>query len=131
MAFMGVDEAPLFFFQPYPGMELFDYLVENNRVKLDDNYFNSLATVSTGKFSPPDFSFSEHVGKTELWFYRFATTIMVILISYLVRPKRFLRSINNIFFSDKSATVIEQRLKDQIRALTTFLAQKPKRLKRL
>lgn len=119
MAFIGVDESPLFFFQPYPGMELFDYLVKNNRVKLNDSYFNSLATVSTGKFSPPDFSFSEHVGKTELWFYRFATTIMVILISYLVRPKRILRSIHNIFFSDKSATVIEQRLKDQIRALTT------------
>ena len=72
MVLMGVDEAPVFPFQAYPGMEIFDQLVEKGEIVVNDEYLNGLATLSTGKFTPPDFCFSEHVSKTELYLFRLA-----------------------------------------------------------
>jgi len=112
---MGVDEAPVFPFQAYPGMEIFDQLVEKGEIVVNDEYLNGLATLSTGKFTPPDFCFSEHVSKTELYLFRLAATIWMIILSYMVRPQRVIRTIGNLFFTSKSATVLEQRLKDKIR----------------
>ncbi|MDC0947147.1 cobalamin-dependent protein [Nitrospinaceae bacterium] len=117
LVLMGVDEAPVFPFQAYPGMELFDGLVKKGEIVVNDDYLNGLATLSTGKFSPPDFCFSEHISKTELYIYRLAATIWMILLSYVVRPQRIARTIKNIFFTSKSATVLEQRLKDKIRKI--------------
>ena len=113
LVLMGVDEAPVFPFQAYPGMEIFDSLVEKGEITVNDEYLDGLATLSTGKFTPPDFYFSEHVSKMELFLYRLAATIWMILLSYIVRPQRFLRTFKNLFFTSKSATVLEQRIKDK------------------
>ena len=47
---MGVEEAPLYPFQPYPGTELFDSLQEKGKVVLGDAYFEALATLSTESY---------------------------------------------------------------------------------
>ena len=112
LVLMGVDEAPVFPFQAYPGMELFDQLVKKGEIIVSDEYLDGLATLSTGKFSPPAFCFSEHVSKTELYIYRLVATIWMIFLSYAVRPQRIIRTVKNLFFTSKSATVLEQRLKD-------------------
>tara|TARA_B100000686_G_scaffold355077_1_gene469652 strand:- start:163 stop:1662 length:1500 start_codon:yes stop_codon:yes gene_type:complete len=117
LSFYGVDEAPLFPFQPYPGTELFDYLVAKKRIVLSPDYFNSLATLSNGRLSPPDHFYSEYIGKTELFFYRITGTFLSYLISYSVRPQRILRTIKNLFFVNKTATVFEQRIKDKFRVM--------------
>ena len=114
-AWIGVDEAPLYPFQPYPGTELFNYLVSTGKVKTSDSYFETLATLSTGKFSIPDDSYCEHVGRRELHFYRVAGFFIFLLLSYALRPLRILRTLKNLFFTDKSSTVFEQRLKDKLR----------------
>jgi len=116
-AWMGVDEAPLYPFQPYPGSELFKYLIGNGRIHLNDHYFDTLATLSTGKFSVPDESFCEHIGRYELHFYRVMGFFLYYLLSYTLRPKRILRTLKNLFFSDKSSTVFEQRIKDKLRRI--------------
>ena len=67
---MGCEESPTFPFQAYPGTELFDNLLKNKKLKLNDDYFNSLATLSTGKLTPPDISYNEFMGRYELYFYR-------------------------------------------------------------
>ena len=118
--FMGVEESPTYPFQAYPGTELFDMLVKKKEIKLNDNYFNSLATLSTGKLTPPDVSYNEYIGRYELYFYRIIGLIISYLISYLTRPKRIFRTINS-FFTDRSATVIEQRLKDNLKRSKFFL----------
>tara|TARA_B100000029_G_scaffold40169_2_gene37488 strand:- start:15483 stop:17042 length:1560 start_codon:yes stop_codon:yes gene_type:complete len=118
--FMGVEESPTYPFQAYPGTELFNMLVKKKEIKLNDNYFNSLATLSTGKLTPPDVSYNEYIGKYELYFYRILGLIISYLISYLTRPKRIFRTIKS-FFTDRSATVIEQRLKDNLKRSKFFL----------
>ena len=118
--FMGVEESPIYPFQAYPGTELFDNLLKEKKIKLDDNYFNSLATLSTGKLTPPDISYNEFMGRYELYFYRITGLITSYVISYLTRPKRIFRTIKSIF-SDKSSTVIEQRLKDNLRKSKIFI----------
>ncbi|OGR50725.1 MAG: hypothetical protein A3I11_02125 [Elusimicrobia bacterium RIFCSPLOWO2_02_FULL_39_32] len=114
-ALMGVDEAPLYPFQPYPGTELFDYLLNKGKLKVNDSYFEILSTLSTGKFSMPDDSFCENVGKRELHFYRILGFFSFYFLSYVLFPKRILRTILNLFFTNKSSTVFEQRLKDKLR----------------
>ena len=116
---MGVEESPIYPFQAYPGTELFDKLLKEKKIKLNDKYFNSLATLSTGKLTPPDISYSNYIGRYELYFYRILGLILSYLISYVTRPKRIFRTIKSIF-SDKSATVIEQRLKDILRKSKIF-----------
>ena len=51
--FMGVEEAPIFLFQPYPGTELFDHLIKKGEIVLNDEYFDSLNTLSNGELRPP------------------------------------------------------------------------------
>jgi anaerobic magnesium-protoporphyrin IX monomethyl ester cyclase len=114
LAFMGIDEAPLFFFQPYPGTELFSYLLEKKEVELNDIYFDKLATLSTGNLRPPEKTYSEHVGKRELYFYRIFGQLLFLAFMYVLNPSRIIRTIRNILFRDVTSTVFEQRIKDRL-----------------
>ena len=116
-AWMGVDEAPIFPFSPYPGSELFDDLTKKGEIKLNDEYFDTLASLSPGKFALPKFSVSDHVSKLELHVYRVFGFFFFYVLSYLLHPVRFLRSFRNILFSEKSSTVFEQRIKDRLRRI--------------
>lgn len=125
-AWIGVEECPLFPFQPYPGTELFDYLLSKGRIRLDANYFDSLATLSNGKLSIPDQSFCEHVGKLELYFYRIVFGFFVFyFLSYLFRPWRIARTLRNVFSSSHSDTVFEQRIKDKWRKIKLRATARP------
>ena len=46
MAALGVDEVPFFIFSAYPGTEIFQGLLENKVVKLNDAYFMSLVSLT-------------------------------------------------------------------------------------
>lgn len=116
-AWMGVDEAPLYLFQPYPGSELFRGLVARGEIALNDSYFDSLAGFSTGLLRPPPRTFCQSVGRLELFTYRVLGMSIAYLLSYVLRPKRILRTIRNVLFSNRSSTVLEQRVKDRLRRL--------------
>jgi radical SAM superfamily enzyme YgiQ (UPF0313 family) len=117
---MGCEESPTFPFQAYPGTELFDSLFKNKKLKLNDDYFNSLATLSTGKLTPPDISYNEFMGRHELYFYRIIGLIFSYAISYITRPKRIFRTLKSIF-TDRSSSVFEQRIKDNLRKSKIFI----------
>jgi len=118
-AFMGVEDAPTYYFNAYPGTELFDQLLREKKIKLDDDYFHSLATLSHYNLTPTNVSYNEYMGRYELYFYRMAGMILAYSISYLFRPKRILRTIKSIF-KDDSSTVVEQRFKDRLRKSNLF-----------
>lgn len=120
---MGVEDAPLFGFQPYPGTELFDYLLNKKRIALNESYFDSLATFSNGKlFELPADSYCENVGRLELHLYRLLFGFCTVyFLSYLLHPSRILRTLRNIFSSSRSSTVFEQRIKDRIRKVKPAL----------
>lgn len=114
-AWMGVEDCILAPFQPYPGSELFRELVASGRIAPGDEYFETLATLSTGRLSPPDGSYCEGVGRRELHFYRVAGFLLFYVLSYLLRPARILRTVFRLLFTETSNTVFEQRLKDKWR----------------
>lgn len=116
-AWFGVDDCPLYPFQPYPGSELFRYLKDNGTITLKDSYFEELATLSTGKFSLPKKSFCEHIGLYELHMYRLIGFFLFYFLSYALHPYKVVRTIKNLFFTEKSNSVFEQRMKDQLRRL--------------
>lgn len=114
-AWMGVDEAPLYPFQPYPGSACFDELVEAQRIRLDDTYFLTLATLSTGRLGPAKESYCRHVGRLQLYLYRMFGMALFYGLSYLRRPGRILRTLRQVFWGSQTTTVLEQRLKDRVR----------------
>ena len=63
--FMGVEEAPIFLFQPYPGTELFHYLIDKGEIIINDEYFDSLNTLSNGELRPPSQTFNIYMSRYE------------------------------------------------------------------
>ncbi len=107
LAIIGVDDAPLYVFSPYPGTELFKDLINKKRIKVTDEYFQSLACqMDLSKSS----NLCEKIGPKELGFYRIIGMSLFYILSYLLYPGRIIRSIRNIFFTFKTDTVFEQRV---------------------
>jgi radical SAM superfamily enzyme YgiQ (UPF0313 family) len=123
-AWIGVDEIALGLFQPYPGTELFEGLRRRGRVAVNDEYFETLAHFSTGKLSPATASVCDAVGRHELYCYRVLGTLLFLALAYGRRPARIWRTIHNIAFTDRSSTVIEQRLRDRLRRMRAALASR-------
>lgn len=114
MAVNGVDEAPVFLFMPYPGSEIFRDLANAGLVKPSDAYFLSLNSLNGKYMSLKSLSFNETMGPGELVVYRTIFMAANYLLSYLLYPKRILRTLRS-FGSTDSATVLEHRLKDALR----------------
>jgi DNA-binding transcriptional ArsR family regulator len=124
-AWIGVDEIALGLFQPYPGTELFEALRRRGAIELNDDYFETLAHFSTGKLSPTTASVCDAVGRYELYCYRILGTLLFVALSYLLRPARIWRTIHNIGFTDRSSTVIEQRIRDRLRRMRAMVSSRP------
>lgn len=116
MAVIGVDEVPLFIFSSYPGTEIFRDLCERNEVTLNDAYFLSLISLN-GKFSNllPDGVTARHVSRFELASLRLAFMLINYGLSYVLYPRRILRTLRNLFTGQASATVLENRLQDALK----------------
>jgi len=107
LAIIGVDDAPLYVFSPYPGTELFNDLISKKRIKVNNEYFQSLACqMDLSKSS----NLCEKIGAKELGLYRIIGMSLFYILSYLLYPGRIIRSIRNIFFTFKTDTVFEQRV---------------------
>ena len=107
LAIIGVDDAPLYAFSPYPETELFKDLINKKRIKVTDEYFQSLACqMDLSKSS----NLCEKIGPKELGLYRIIGMSLFYILSYLLYPRRIIRSIRNIFFTFKTDTVFEQRV---------------------
>ena len=93
-AVLGVNDAYVGAFAPYPGSELFDQLHKNGQISnLDDKYFYNLSSNSDIFNS---YSFSKHVSTAMLAFYRLGGMSMFYIISFILHPKRLFRLFSNI-----------------------------------
>ncbi|MBI3021810.1 MAG: B12-binding domain-containing radical SAM protein [Candidatus Omnitrophica bacterium] len=119
MAWMGVDDAPLFLFSPYPGSELYHYLRSTGAIqKMDNDYFESLLCfMDLSKSS----RYCERIGPLELNIYRCVGMSLFYVLSYLRHPARIVRTIRNLWHSE-SATVFEQRLIEMKRRVSMAMA---------
>ncbi|MGH8008333.1 MAG: B12-binding domain-containing radical SAM protein, partial [Candidatus Binatia bacterium] len=112
MAWLGVDDVPLYMFSPYPGTELYEYLRSNGAIpQMDNDYFRSLTCIN-------DFSqssrYCERISPLELNCYRIVGMMAFYAVSFLRHPSRLLRTIRHIW-SRSPSTILEQRLIELLR----------------
>ncbi len=109
---MGVDDTGLYPFSPYPGSQLYAYLKGKGSIRpMDTEYFASLMSFMQFK---PSATFCENVGVWELTFYRIVGMSLFYGLSYLLHPRRILRSIRN-YRDHRSDTIFEERFFGVIR----------------
>lgn len=113
LAWIGVDDAPIYMFSPYPGSQIFKELRESNPAfTLNKQYFEGLICqmdLMEGNNCPT------LLNKKELIMWRILGMMLFYTLSYLFYPKRILRSYHNIFVSRLTSTVFEQRIVEALR----------------
>jgi anaerobic magnesium-protoporphyrin IX monomethyl ester cyclase len=115
LAFKGADEVSINIFSPYPGTEIFDELVAQDKISINDNYFLSLTSLNSDYTALNPLTCNPSMGSAELAFYRIAFMLINYAIGYVVFPSRVWRTLCNVFLTRGSAaTVFEHRLKDLI-----------------
>jgi anaerobic magnesium-protoporphyrin IX monomethyl ester cyclase len=111
-AWIGVDDTTLHSFSPYPGSADFKYLQSTGRIgKMDREYFTSLMGFADLTRTA---DYCEHVRPGEITAYRLVGLSLFYGFSYLLRPTRILRSINN-YRNGVSDTSFESRIFGLIR----------------
>ena len=110
-AIRGVDDVTIYIFSPYPGTEIFDDLTRAGKVKLNDDYFLKLTSLNGDYFTTNLKTFNENISGRMLGVVRLVAVLINYAISYLLYPRRIIRTIRNIYYTN-AATVFEHRLKD-------------------
>ncbi|MBI3289653.1 MAG: hypothetical protein HYZ74_09070, partial [Elusimicrobia bacterium] len=106
-AFLGVDDTGVYPYSPYPGSELYEYLLSSGAIKrMDRAYFEGLMTFMDLSTTV---NYCENVGSREIAFYRLLGMCAFYGLSYVMHPSRILRSWRN-YQAHKSDTVFEERL---------------------
>tara|TARA_Y100000590_G_scaffold114567_1_gene130564 strand:- start:476 stop:2041 length:1566 start_codon:yes stop_codon:yes gene_type:complete len=93
-AVLGVHDAYVACFAPYPGSELFDELQKSGKIsKMDDEYFLNLTSYSDLLHS---YSYSPHLSNRMLTIYRLGGMLMFYIISFTLHPKRIFTLFSNV-----------------------------------
>jgi radical SAM superfamily enzyme YgiQ (UPF0313 family) len=121
-AILGIDDAGMYAYSPYPGSELYNYLRATGAIpQMDRDYFTSLMTFMDLKQSS---NYCENVGELEISIYRVLGMSLFYGLSYALRPARILRTIRN-YRAHRSDTVFEERLFAFLRRKKLERDQKP------
>ena len=109
MAWIGVEDIPLFPFIPYPGSAIHDDLHARGLApELGNEFFASLGFSNMRQVRTS----CQHMSTAEVTFYRTAGMILFIVVSYLRYPSRVWRTLRNMVRPRKDSAV-EERL-DQV-----------------
>jgi hypothetical protein len=109
-----VDEVTINIFSPYPGTEIFNELIEDGLVSLNDEYFLSLTSLNSDYTSLNPLTVNPIMGPRELAAYRLGFMLLNYIVGYIMRPGRIIRTLRNIFTERGTATVLEHRLRDVV-----------------
>jgi radical SAM superfamily enzyme YgiQ (UPF0313 family) len=124
LAVRGVDEVSINIFSPYPGTELFDGLLSEEAVQVNDSYFLKLTSLNSDYTSLNPLTVNSAMGPRELGLYRIGFMLANYALGYLIYPRRIVRTLRNLRSRHDSSTVLEHRLKDAIRRRTGRKTQK-------
>ncbi len=117
LAWLGVEDLPLFPFIPYPAMELYDALRAEGRLpEMSNDYF---AHLGYGDLDSAR-SFSSHVSSRELAWTRFGGMLAFLVVGYARHPLRILRTLRALI-TERSTSVVELRLVDMKRRMVNWL----------
>ena len=108
LAWLGVEDLPLFPFIPYPGTALYDSLRAKGVVpEMSNEYF---AQLGYGDLDSAR-SLSPHISSRQLAMVRLVGMLVFLLIGYARRPWRVIRTLRALI-TERSTTVVELRLVD-------------------
>ena len=120
MARIGVHDASVWTFSPYPGSELFEDLRAAGKLpRLDDDYYASLLSYSDVSAAS---SYAAALDSKQLQRYRLAGLLLFYGTSYLTHPARPLRSLYNIA-TRRYESRMEMSFGNLVRRLTTARTQ--------
>ena len=112
LAWMGVEDTGLYVFTPYPGSELYTSLRAKGALgPMNKEYFESMTSFMK---LVPTVTYSEHVGRWEISFYRLFGMALFYSISFLRHPSRMVRFVQN-FRQHRADTTFEERLFERLR----------------
>ena len=106
MAWIGVEDIPLFPYVPYPGAVLYDEARADGRAPAMSNaFFASLGFSDVKRVG----SVNKNMRSIELAFYRTLGMILFIVVGYCRHPRRFVRTARNLA-RGRSESAVEQQL---------------------
>ncbi len=110
IAILGVHEATLTEYIPYPGTELFDGLVKVGKIRdpFSDAYFGRLAT--KGNYLE-NRSWSEHISDKALSRYVIFGNLLFMGVSFICRPWRFFKALWNVILKRPEETRLEATIR--------------------
>jgi radical SAM superfamily enzyme YgiQ (UPF0313 family) len=109
MAWIGVEDIPLFPFCPYPGSSIYEDLRARGLVpEMSNEYFASLHFGDLTEVN----SVCQNMSTAELSVYRSFGMALFIAVGYLRHPSRFVRTVRNLA-RGRSESAVEQRV-DQL-----------------
>lgn len=107
MARVGVQDATCFPFSPYPGSELFQQLIDEGRIKLNDDYLRSLFNyLPLTKVN----SYSEHMSDRFVAYCALFNMAIFYAFSLFFRPIRAWHLFNNLVIKRKPVSRLETAL---------------------
>ena len=113
LAWLGVEDLPLFPFTAYPAMELYDSLRAQGRLPpMSNEYF---ARLGYGDLDSAP-SFTPHVSSRQLAWVRVLGMLAFLVVGYARHPLRILRTLRALV-TEHSTSVVELRLVDMKRRL--------------
>ena len=116
-AIRGIDDVTIYIFSPYPGTEIFDELIGEGKIMLNDDYFFKLTSLN-GDYLTTDIPVvNDNINGRLLGVTRLVAVLTSYTISYLLYPKRIIRSIRNIYSGNDASTVFEHRVKDFLKRM--------------
>lgn len=115
-AFFGAQDGGVNIFRAYPGTQLFNELLQEGRVALNDETYDDV-NFAWDIFSHKRKTFCRNIPTWEIKFYRLALGMSFYLATYLLSPARIIRSSVNIFSGRASATLFEERLSEAIQRM--------------
>jgi len=119
LAWLGVEDLPLFPFIPYPAMELYDELRADGRIPpMSTEYFAHLGYGDLDSAA----SFNAHVSNRQLAWVRFVGMLAFLIVGYARHPTRILRTLRALV-TERSTSVVELRLVDMKRRGVSFLTR--------
>jgi radical SAM superfamily enzyme YgiQ (UPF0313 family) len=124
LAWLGVEDVPLFPFIPYPATVLYDRLRKEGRLpEMSNDYF---ARLGYGDLDSAR-SFSPHVTSRQLAWVRALGMLSFLIVGYARHPMRILRTLRALV-TERSTSVVELRLVDVKRRISSWFRRRPRAL---